>query len=87
MTGRREALIALLEHSLRRGHFKLVVRRWLMLQACGYDVPEPLRAPCDSALQRCRPAELARIREAVDRWAAMLTPRVPWWLEAGAALH
>lgn len=69
MPSRRDMLLGLLHDSLQRGYWKVALRRYLMLAACGFEVPAPLRLRCEADLGRCPPSELRRIQEAVRAWA------------------
>jgi hypothetical protein len=66
---RREVLLDLLEQSLKRGHWKLALRRYLMLLACGCEVPSPQRAACERHLRRCEPRGLRKMEEDVRAWS------------------
>jgi hypothetical protein len=66
--GRREVLLQLLDESLARGHWKLAVRRFLMLLACDCDVPAEQRSRCEFHLARCREGELRKMEADVQAW-------------------
>ena len=66
---RHEVLLDLLEESLARGHWKLAVRRYLMLLACGCEVPEAPRAACERHLRRCEPRGLRKMEDDVRAWS------------------
>jgi len=66
---RHEVLLDLLEQSLARGHWKLAVRRYLMLLACGGEVPAAQRAACERHLRRCEPRGLRKMEDDVRAWS------------------
>jgi acyl-CoA synthetase (AMP-forming)/AMP-acid ligase II len=57
---RHAVLLDLLEQSLARGHWKLALRRYLMLLACGCEVPAAQREACERHLLRCEPRGLRK---------------------------
>jgi len=71
---RREALLQLLERSIRLGHRRLAIRRILMLHACAIEVPKEWSGHCRELLLRAERAELSRIHQSVHEWAMMLAP-------------
>ncbi len=68
----REALLALLEHSLARGHRRLAIRRYLMLCWQGHPVPSRLRAECNRLVIGSTSQEFVRLAHEVRAWQAML---------------
>jgi DNA-binding transcriptional regulator YdaS (Cro superfamily) len=68
----RVALIGLMEQSFQRGHYRIALRRALMLENRGHVVPSHLREWVDDALARCPKGELNRIRQRVAEWGWML---------------
>ena len=66
---RDEILLDLLEQSLARGHWKLALRRYLMLLACGGEVPAAQRAACERHLRRCEPRGLRKMEDDVRAWS------------------
>ncbi len=73
----RSALLDLLGRSIDYGHWKLAIRRFLMLLACNYDIPLEYRLQCENFIASCPERELQRIRSYVEGWAEMLTPPPP----------
>lgn len=69
--GTLETLLCLLEQDVRRGHAHVAIRHLLMLDACGAQVPQALRHPCEAWLARCKAAKRAAITAQVDAWARM----------------
>lgn len=74
LIGTREVLIQLAEHSLKLGHKKVAVRRYLMLKTCDYHVPDQLAIRCNQLLKEISPRELWKIEAAVREWHQMLSP-------------
>jgi len=66
---RDEVLLHLLDQSLARGHWKLALRRYLMLLACGCEVPAAQREACERHLHRCEPRGLRKMEEDVRAWS------------------
>jgi hypothetical protein len=76
---RRAELLALLQGSRARNHWRVALRRYLMLRECGYDVPADIAAYCEPLVCRMADSELGRAREAVRMWVAMTSRRaLPW---------
>jgi hypothetical protein len=69
--GTPEALIGLLERDVQRGHVHVAVRHLLMLDACGAQVPQRLRGPCEAWLSACNASKRAAIAAQVQAWARM----------------
>jgi 3-methyl-2-oxobutanoate hydroxymethyltransferase len=61
-------LLELLATNLRRGHWRVAIRRFLMLVACGVDVPDAHKGVCEALLGTCPPRDLRRIRDGVQSW-------------------
>ncbi len=72
---REEALLALLERSIRLGHRRLTVRRILMLRACSIEVPQELAPHCLRLMTEIDRKELSQISQSVHEWILMLRPR------------
>jgi hypothetical protein len=68
-------LLQLLETDLQRRHWRVAIRRFLMLLACGVDVPDSPKAACEALLLACPARDLRRIRDGVQSWVDMLHPR------------
>lgn len=68
----RCALLALLEHSLRRGHWRLAVRRYLMLRAQSHEVPPDCCERCERLIAAASRRELGRIRQQVHEWVCLV---------------
>ena len=64
----REVLLAQLARDLARGHWKLALRHFLMLEACGHDVPPAQRARCMEHALECPSRDWLRIRDYVSGW-------------------
>ncbi|HEX7891802.1 MAG TPA: hypothetical protein VF522_20800 [Ramlibacter sp.] len=69
-----EPLLALLDESLARGHWRVACRRYLMLEACRTDMPRSVRLQCERLLLRCSDRELRRMQVDASRWARMSAP-------------
>ena len=69
-----EALLASLRESLARGHWKVALQRYLMLQARELGVPESEESRCRRLMASCPEAELRKIRLRAAAWAAMRRP-------------
>ena len=66
------ALSRLLMDSLRRGHRKVAVRRFLMLRACRSAVAADARAACEATISTLPVAELRRMTDAAQAWAVLV---------------
>lgn len=73
---RRDILLELLRESLARGHWKVSVRRILMLRSLACTLPPEHEHRCQRLLDRCPPRELERMEEDVRAWVSMLEPPV-----------
>jgi hypothetical protein len=67
-----EALLALLLASIEHGHWRVALKRYLMLLACGVPVPACYDIECRRYAARCSERSLATMRANVRRWAAMV---------------
>lgn len=65
----RAVLLRMLADSLRKGYWRVACRRYLMLRACGWPVPDAVRATCEANLLRCTPLERQRMRQDAQAWA------------------
>jgi hypothetical protein len=79
--GRRDVLLDLLEQSLRKGHWRVAVRRFLMLAACGFEVPADQRSRCEAYLRDCPARDLQKMRSDVGAWQQCVSgiPRHRGW--------
>jgi hypothetical protein len=50
----------------------VAIRHYMMLLACGGEVPDRQRRLCEAHMGRCSPSELARIAARVRAWAGMV---------------
>lgn len=66
------SLLASLLQSLNRGHHRVAVRRFLVMSACGAEVPREARLTCEAVLARLSARELTRAREGADRWLLLM---------------
>lgn len=66
--GLREVLLAQLARDLARGHWKLALRHFLMLEACGHEVPPEQRARCMEHALECPSRDWLRIQADVSGW-------------------
>ncbi len=64
-----------LDENLRRGYWKVALRRYLMMRASGLAVPAGLAERCRSRMENCPPAELVKITQGVSAWSAFLHQR------------
>jgi len=67
-----QALQLLLERSMRLGHRRLAIRRYLMMCSQGYSVPALEQSFCEDMMDECTQSDLNRIRSSVKSWADML---------------
>jgi hypothetical protein len=58
------------------GHWRVACRRYCLLLACEYPIPQIIQLRCDELLQRCSHRERVQMREDAAVWAAMLGHRV-----------
>ena len=64
--------------SLARGHYKVALRRYYMLVAREFGVPDEIQPDVQRAALRCRPEELQRMADSGRAWAAMVSRRGSW---------
>lgn len=69
-----EVLLQQLAEDLDHGRWRVAIRRFLMLRACGRGVPLRLRRRCELHIERCPPPVLRRIAADVQAWSHMLAP-------------
>lgn len=62
------ALVRLLQTDVRRRHWRIAIRHFLMLTACGYEVPEALEEQCMRWAGTCAPGEFEKISARVAAW-------------------
>lgn len=67
-----DVLLAQLRRELQRGHWRVALRHFLMLQAYGYEVPPAERRRCLERAQGCAGREWRKIEEDVAAWAQCL---------------
>jgi hypothetical protein len=67
-----QAMLEDLRVSIRRGYWKVAIRRFLMMRARAFDVPVVETQQCREFLARCPAAELLRMEKATDEWARMV---------------
>lgn len=67
-----------LTESLARGHYKVALRRYFMLVAREFGVPDEIQPEVEQAASRCRPGELQRMADSGRAWAAMVSRRGSW---------
>lgn len=72
-----EPLLALLDESLSRAHWRVACRRYLMLEARRTDMPRSVRLQCERLLLRCSDRDLRRMQVDASRWARMCAPARP----------
>lgn len=66
-----QALKRLLRDSLRKGHWRVACRRYLMLGAAGSAVSPELRSECERLLMGLSPGQLQAMRASAAQWAEM----------------
>ena len=69
-----EVLLAQLRRELQRGHWRVALRHFLMLQAYGYEVPTAERRRCLERARDCASREWLKIEADVAAWAQCLRP-------------
>lgn len=67
-----QALLGLLAGSLEQGHWRVALKRYLMLLACNVPVPACDELECRRYAAQCSDAALEKMRSDVRRWAAMV---------------
>ena len=70
-----DVLMRLLMADLRRRHFNVAMRHFLMLKASGASVPVMVERRCEELLQNCPTSRRNRITRDVSRWARMVLRR------------
>jgi len=68
--GHTAALLQMLADDLRRGHWNLDARHYLMVRTQGRCVPAEMSTRCDAVLARCPATRLSVIQEQVKLWSA-----------------
>ena len=68
-----DAMLEDLRGSIRRGYWKVAIRRFLMMQARAFDVPATETCKCREFIARCPSTDLLRIATAVEQWASMVS--------------
>lgn len=71
------ALRAMLQSNLARGHWRLAIRHFLMLQAGGWSVGSELSQRCDAYIETCSRQDLQKIRTTVCAWAELVGAGAP----------
>ena len=69
-----DVLMRLLMADLRRRHFNVAMRHFLMLKASGASVPVMIERRCEELLQNCPTSRRNRITRDIARWARMVQP-------------
>lgn len=64
--------------SLERGHYRVAPRRYFMLIAREFGVPDELRPEIERATVRCTPREIRNMIDSASAWAAMVSRRGAW---------
>lgn len=64
----KEYLLRSVRERLAIGHWKVACRRYMMLVACHFAVPEPLTTRCEELLSRCSAKELQDMHEGAASW-------------------
>jgi hypothetical protein len=77
-TSSGEVLLAQLRRDLQRGHWRLALRHFLMLQAYGCEVPAPERRHCLEYARACAAREWLKMEADVARWARCLGRTSAW---------
>ncbi len=72
-----DVLLAQLRRDLQRGHWRVALRHFLMLEACGYEVPPAERRSCLEHARACAGRQWLKIQADVAEWARCLTPQRP----------
>lgn len=70
-----DALISLVRASLRRGHWKVALRRLLMLEARGHAIPDDLQTTTQALMARCAQKELEKMQADAWVWGLMVRRR------------
>lgn len=63
------ALVGLVQSSLRRGHWRVALRRFEMAQAASVALPDPVRSECVGLMELLTSRELQRIKKDAVVWA------------------
>jgi hypothetical protein len=67
------AMLADLRLSIRRGHWKVAIRRFLMMRARAFDVPAHETRQCSALIAKCPAIDLARMEMAAAEWVRLVT--------------
>jgi len=67
-----DVLLVQLRRELQRGHWRVALRHFLMLQAYGYEVPPAERRRCLERARDCAAREWLKIESDVAAWAQCL---------------
>lgn len=76
----QEALTLQLKSALLRGYWRVAIRRFLILRAYDFDVPEALQQEVAMLMARCPSADLLQIKWQVGAWR-----NLRWMREHGNA--
>jgi len=68
-------LLAGMAQSLERGHYRVALRRYFMLVAREFCVPDALQPEIERATVRCTPGEIRKMVDSASAWAAMVSRR------------
>lgn len=68
-----QALLGLLGMHLRRDHRRLAIRRYLMLDACGFQVPLEFRERCEALLAERPTSDIDLIISQCRTWTNMVS--------------
>ena len=74
-----EVIVDQLATSLERGHWRIALRRFLMLRASDFDIPDQYKARCEALMAACPTRDIRRIQDQVQSWVDMLAPSL--WFE------
>ena len=67
----RDVLLRQLTDALCRRHWRIAIRRYLLLQAYGFDIPPVQESDLRALIRTCPERDLEKIRLQVDSWCDM----------------
>jgi hypothetical protein len=64
-----------MESALRRGYWRVAIRRFLILQACELEVPDHVHQEMSALMAACPAADLRRMTWQVGAWRSLRSAR------------
>ena len=81
--GTRDVLVGQLAESLHRGHWRLAIRRFLVLKAYEFEIPDAHEQTVRRLISSRTADDLRKIRRQVRSWIDMRAMQPPDWVALG----